>query len=202
MNDLKKLPMDPTRYVRHLYTTQILPLFPALTGLLIETKLDLIGFLVEKGVLDWPTQASIVDILEDVDVWDLQNIAGRGMAFDTYQKAHSTIHIAGECHASTALNWTLHPSSKIVTGFSGGWAFHSWLYYPKTRTIYECTPILRETYYGYKIQSRHEFLLNEAETICRLWKEGRISDKHYKHFVAVMNNNIANALLKGTHSED
>lgn len=134
--------------------------FPNLKDKDFEKKTDALRAMVLNAILDWPTQANVVDWLS-VSLRDIENTLNHSVKYGNVKKVQpAALVIPGQCHASTTLNWVLNPKLEIHSGFSDKTHFHSWLYDPETGVIYEPTDVIRASYRGFKQDEVH-FALEE-----------------------------------------
>jgi len=163
-----------------------------------EYKKQLLIALSERNELVHPDEELIEDWLR-VDLNELIRLCNHGRAFDLNRVNVLNVNspIENECHAVTALNWILNPELKIYTGFSDRTHYHSWLYDPETRIIYEPTPYKREHYFGFHYTQSIDFVIDEMEAVYRFYKEAKVDEQTFMTFKSRMNriiNQVTNAI--------
>ena len=136
-------------------------------------KKPLIRDLVNHGILDWPTQALIHDVLS-VSTYDLEQTLIAGREFDAENVVELPRGVAGDCHAMAAYGWVMNQKLSIVNGFADGCNCHSWLFDSKRNIVHEPTPIQRARYFGYIVESPMKFVLGEITRISRLFADGQL----------------------------
>jgi len=138
-----------------------------------RSKLPMIRGLVENGALDWPTQALIHEVLS-IHTSDLQHIHGRGRPYSAEKIFYLPTGIAGDCHAMAAFGWVMDQKLCIVNGFADKTNYHSWLYNAEKDVVIEPTPIERYAYFGYIVEDKVRFVINELSRISDLFIEGQL----------------------------
>ena len=163
-----------------------------------EYKRQLLIALTERNELVHPDEELVEDWLR-IDLNELIRLCNHGQVFNLNQVNILNVNspIENECHAVTALNWILNPELKIYTGFSDKTHYHSWLYDPETRIIYEPTPYKREHYFGFHYTQSIDFVIDEMEAIFRFYKEAKVDEQTFMTFKSRMNriiNQVTNTI--------
>lgn len=146
-------------------------------------RMEWLASLIAKGLLKAPKchfDAWLESWLE-MPSGDIPVIE-RGNHLSDVKLAHCEIVITGQCHAVSALNWQLmkgsRPNLRIYSGITDLLHFHTWLYDPDTKTIFEPTPYIRSYYAGAPVDDEKEFLMEEIQNIRAL--EGLSPDVYYR----------------------
>lgn len=143
-----------------------------------QFKIHAITHLSEEGHLDWATNANIQDWLI-IPLEELIALIRDARYFPVNDNKCITVPspVAQECHAVTAYTWMCNPSLDIYTGISDKTHAHSWLIDPRTNTLHEPTPIIRDCYYGFKVTDPYQFVFEEYENVTRLRQAEHILDR-------------------------
>jgi len=152
-----------------------------------EYKQQLLIALTERNELVHPDEELVEDWLR-IDLNELIRLCNHGQVFNLNQASILNVNspVENECHAVTALNWILNPELKIYTGFSDKTHYHSWLYDPETRIIYEPTPYKREHYFGFHYTQSIDFVIDEMEAIYRFYKDKKVDEETFMTFKSRM----------------
>lgn len=144
-------------------------------------KICIIAELSAHGIFDMATSANIQDWL-NIPTEELVELIRYGRWLNPHTIKTVNTPIAQECHAVTAFTWMCCPHLDIYSGVSDKTNHHSWLVDPRDGTIYEPTPIARDTYFGFKMNDPYVFVMTEYENISRLKKEGLIPSPYCELF--------------------
>ena len=147
--------------------------FPKMKTASNEAKHDVIIKLAETGVVSCLTNATVHDLL-DIDLFDLNAVAEHGKMLTPRKVEIIDYAVEASCHAVAAFFWVLNQHLELYNGFSDATHYHSWLYYPRTKVVFEPTPILRDTYYGYHVDDPEEFIAIELNNVRSMLATGQL----------------------------
>ena len=148
-----------------------------------EYKKQILTNFINRSELTEPSEENVKDWL-GIHLGELISLNEEGRVFNLSQVAVilTNVKIEGQCHASSALNWVLNQNLEIYSGFTDKLHYHSWLYDPVTKIIYEPTPYLRSRYFGFRHSKSLDFVVDELNSIYCLYKDNKIDERSFIEF--------------------
>lgn len=152
-----------------------------------ERKISAIISMVERDILDYPTQGLIYSWMKE-DVNFLEHISSNGFDMSKRNAIELELGTSGYCHAIASFYYVANDPSirarRLCTGFASKTWRHSWLIDVDTGNILEPTPTFHEHYFGAYVADPMMFVAEQLPFIESLCNEFRFAPEDIAAFNA------------------